>query len=84
MCTLGDLPPGTPWLIRTFARFGRQILRGGFGRAYRRVLTPDPAVVDAWKLPVVAARIGEGIEAEFQALERIARSLINDRDAARP
>ena len=27
MGTLGDLPPGTPWLIRTFARFGRRILR---------------------------------------------------------
>lgn len=84
MCTLGDLPPGTPWLIRNFARFGRRILRGGFVRSYRRASKPDPAVVDAWKLPVVVARIAEGIEAEFPALERMARQLIGDKDAARP
>lgn len=83
MGTLGDLPPGTPWLIRNFARFGRRILRDGFVRAYRRVLKPDAAVVDAWKLPIVVARIAEGIEPEFSALERMARRLIGDKDAAR-
>ena len=79
MCTLGDLPPGTPWLIRNFARFGRRVLRGGFERAYRRMLKADPAVLEAWKLPIVVARIAEGIEAEFPALERLARQLIDDR-----
>lgn len=84
MGTLGSLPPGTPWLIRNFARFGRRILRGGFVRSYRRALKLDLALVDAWKLPVIVARIAEGIEAEFPALELIARRLIDDRDAARP
>ena len=84
MGTLGDLPPGTPWLIRNFARFGRRIVRGGFVRSYRRVLKPDPAIIDAWKLPIVVARITEGIEPEFPALERMARQLIGDKDAARP
>lgn len=78
MCTLGDLPPGTPWLTRTFARFGRRILRGGFTRAYRLMRAPDPGVIEAWKLPVVVARIAEGIEAEFPALKRLARQLLND------
>lgn len=84
MGTLGELPPGTPWLIRTFARFGRRIVRGGFERSYRRVLRPDAAVIDDWKLPIVVARIAEGIEPEFPALERMARQLIGDKDAARP
>jgi hypothetical protein len=81
MGTMGDLPPGSPWLIRTFARFGRRILRGGFVRSYRRVLRPDPAVVDAWKLPIIVARIAEGIEPEFPTLERMALRLINDKSA---
>jgi hypothetical protein len=78
MCTLGDLPPGTPTVLRTLARFGRRVLRGAYSRAYRRRLQPDASVVARWKLPVIAARITEGIEAEFPALERLARQSIND------
>lgn len=68
MCTLGDLPPGTPWMIRTFARFGRRVLRARYSGAYRSVLKPDAAAVEAWRLPVLVGRLAEGIEAERPAL----------------
>lgn len=84
MGSVGDMPPGTPWLTRTFARFGRRIVRDAFDRAYRRNLTPDPSIVEQWKLPVIAARIGEGIEPEFPALFKLARQLINDKTPATP
>jgi hypothetical protein len=75
MCTLGDLPPGTPWLIRTFARFGRRILRSRYNHAYRSVLKPDSRAVEAWRLPVLVGRLAENIEAErpalLQAIERL-------------
>lgn len=84
MCTLGDLPPGTPWLLKTMARFGRRLMRGPFQRSYKKVLTPDPSVIREWQLPTIAARIAEGIEPELPALEKLARKLINDKQGATP
>lgn len=84
MCTLGDLPPGSPALLRVAARFGRRVLRSAFVRSYRRTVRPDESIIEAWKLPVIAARVGEGIEAEFPALFRQARQLIGDRSARTP
>jgi hypothetical protein len=84
MCTLGDPPPGSSWIIRNLARFGRKILRIAFLRNYRRHLMPDLETVEAWKLPVVTARIAEGIEAELPALEKLARQLINDKQETTP
>jgi hypothetical protein len=66
--TLGDLPPGSPIHLRLFARFGRRLLRTAYDRAYRRVLQPDPAVVEAWRLPVLVGRLTEDIEPERKAL----------------
>ena len=79
MGTLGDLPPGTPWLIRTFAGFGRRAVRSAFSRAYRRALPPDPGLVNAWRMPIIVARFAEGLEAEFPALDDLARRLLNDK-----
>jgi hypothetical protein len=84
ICTLGDLPPGTPALLRLAARIGRRVLRGAFVRSYRRTLKLDESVIEAWRLPVIAARIGEGIGAEFPALLRLARQLIGDKRPGRP
>jgi hypothetical protein len=75
ICTLGDLPPGSPWLIRVMARFGRRLLRPTYDRAYRHVLQPDPVVVEAWRLPVLVGRLTEDIEPERKALLSIIRSL---------
>ena len=67
MCTLGDLPPGSPSLIRTMARFGRRILRNIYSRSYRRILKPDPRAVQAWRLPVLVGRLTENIPPERAA-----------------
>ncbi|MEO8457235.1 MAG: aminoglycoside phosphotransferase family protein [Chloroflexota bacterium] len=75
LATLGDLPPGTPTLIRTMAIFGRRILRNIYNRNYCRILKPDPAVVQSWRFPVLVGRFSEGIEAEFEALTKAIRAL---------
>jgi aminoglycoside phosphotransferase (APT) family kinase protein len=74
--TLGDLPPGSPILLRLFARFGRRLLRTTYDRAYRRVLKPDARAVEAWRLPVLAGRLTEGIEPERKALLSSIHSLL--------
>jgi len=76
LCTLADLPPGSPVLIRTFEKFGRQILRGSYNRAYRSVLKPDPKAAGAWQLPVTVGRLTEGIEPERFALLKSIRRLL--------
>jgi aminoglycoside phosphotransferase (APT) family kinase protein len=76
ICTLGDLPPGSPRLLRAFARFGRRVLRFGYSRAYRGVLKVDARAVEAWRLPVLAGRLTEGIEPERKALLSSIRSLL--------
>jgi hypothetical protein len=68
MATVGDMPPGSPWLIRTFARLGRRVVRGRYDSAYRRVLKPDAEAVEAWRLPVLVGRLAEGIEPERKPL----------------
>jgi hypothetical protein len=73
--TLGDLPPGSPILLRLFARFGRRLLRTTYDRAYRRVLQSDRAAVEAWRFPVLAGRLTEEIEPERKALLSIIRRL---------
>ncbi len=76
LCTLGDLPPGSPALIRLLQKFGRQVLRGSYNRAYRSVLKPDPGAAETWRLPVMAGRLTEGIEAERSALLKSIRRLL--------
>ncbi|MDP9181051.1 MAG: phosphotransferase [Chloroflexota bacterium] len=76
MTTLGYLPPGSPWLMRTFARFGRRILRDIYSRSYRRILKPDPMAVQAWRLPVFVGRLTEDIEVERPVLLRTIPTLL--------
>lgn len=75
MCTIGDVPPGTPWLVRTFTPIGRRTIRSIYNRAYRKVLQPDGQVAEAWRLPVMVGRLAEGIEAERPALLKSIRRL---------
>ncbi len=74
MCTLGDLPPGTPALIRIMARFGRRALRLIYARSYSGVLKPDPRAVAAWRLPILVARLSEGIEPERPTILKAIRA----------
>ena len=61
------------------ALIGRNLLVALYLRSYRRVRPLDMAAVKRWEIPIVAARLAEGIEEEVPRL----RALL-ERAAARP
>jgi aminoglycoside phosphotransferase (APT) family kinase protein len=67
---LGSPPPGTSLLLRGMALFGRHILVWLYLRSYRRSRPLEMEAVRRWTVPVVAARLSEGIEEEVPALLR--------------
>ena len=80
MFRLGELPPGSPMLLRVLARFVRRAMASAYLRAYRGQRAVKPAAVRRWGIPVAAARLGDGIEEELPKLmalleERRARAL---------
>ncbi len=68
MFRLGELPPGSPMLIRVLATFVRRAMASAYLRAYRRQRAVEPATVRRWNIPVAAARLGDGIEEETPSL----------------
>ncbi len=64
MMRLGELPPGSPWLIRRLEKFGRGVLRSRYVSTYRKSAGLDMALVERWTVPVAIARLAEGIEEE--------------------
>lgn len=71
MIRLGDLPPGSPIVIRLLALVARGILRRMYANAYKRRYPLDPNLVARWEIPVVANRLADGIEPERPKLLRI-------------
>jgi len=71
MVRLGDVPPGSPLVIRYGAIVARGLMRGAYVRAYRRERPLDLALAARWEIPVAAARIAEGIESENPKLIRL-------------
>jgi aminoglycoside phosphotransferase (APT) family kinase protein len=67
---LAELPPGTPWVLRTVLPFARDLLRGEYLRSYRAA-TKTRDELCAWQLPLAAARLGRGISGERAALLRL-------------
>ena len=68
MFRLGELPPGSPAVMRMLATFARKIMASAYLRAYRRQRAVEPAAVRRWDIPVAAARLGDGIEEETPSL----------------
>jgi aminoglycoside phosphotransferase (APT) family kinase protein len=68
MFRVGELPPGSPMLIRVLARFVRRVMSSAYLRAYRRQRAVEPAEVRRWDIPVAAARLADGIEEETPSL----------------
>jgi aminoglycoside phosphotransferase (APT) family kinase protein len=68
MIRMGSLPPGTPAVIRIGAKFARSVIRRTYERAYRRARALDPRLLAAWQAPVIANRLGDGIEEERDRL----------------
>src|SRR3990172_1764387 len=68
MLRLGEAPPGTSLALRALARVGRSLLVTLYLRSYRRARPLDMGTVRRWEIPVVAARLSEGIEEEVPRL----------------
>ncbi|HSK94835.1 MAG TPA: phosphotransferase [Candidatus Angelobacter sp.] len=66
-----ELPPG----VSAIRRHAITLLRGAFSRAYlrayRRVRPLDADEVRAWRLPILVARLDDGIAAERRPLHRL-------------
>jgi aminoglycoside phosphotransferase (APT) family kinase protein len=71
MIRMGDVPPGSPLVIRYGAIVARGLMRGSYVRAYRRARPLDMALAARWEIPVAAARVAEGIESENPKLLRL-------------
>ncbi|MEO6602673.1 MAG: phosphotransferase [Polyangiaceae bacterium] len=67
---LGELPPGTPWLLRSVLPFARDLVRREYLGRYR-VATNARDELRAWQLPLAAARLGRGVGGERTALLRL-------------
>lgn len=71
MMRLGELPPGSPWLIMRLEKLGRGILRSRYVSTYRKASAVDMALVERWMVPVAIARFAEGIEPEYPKLFKL-------------
>ncbi len=68
MLRIGELPPGSPAVLRTLATFARKIMASAYLRAYRRQRPLEMAAVERWDIPVTAGRVADGIEEETPKL----------------
>jgi aminoglycoside phosphotransferase (APT) family kinase protein len=73
MLAVGELPPGSPALIRALAVAGRGLLRRLYIRGYRGAGALDLQLAARWEPVRAADRLGEEIEGERDALLGIAR-----------
>ncbi len=71
MIRLGDVPPGSPIVIRVGATFARGLMRQSYLRAYRRARSIDRELAARWLVPVAANRLTENIEPERPKLLRL-------------
>ena len=65
---IGELPPGSPLVLRVAARFARSLLRTSYLRAYRHARPADMRVVRQWETLRAADRLAEDIPEERTAL----------------
>jgi aminoglycoside phosphotransferase (APT) family kinase protein len=70
------VPPEIPW--RGVLTRGVGLLRRRYLREYLARIPLDRESIDRWRLPVVAARLAEGIEHEHAALTAEVRRLLGD------
>lgn len=65
---LGELPPGSPLILRLGARVARSVLRASYVRAYRRTRDVDMGIVLRWERLRAADRLMDDIPEERAAL----------------
>ncbi|MFN2545771.1 MAG: phosphotransferase family protein [Actinomycetota bacterium] len=66
----GEVPPGTPLVIRTLRGAGQGVFNRAYERAYRRKAAVDDPSIERWQVAHVAARFSEGIMSEYRTLTR--------------
>ena len=71
MIRIGDVPPGSPLVIRIGAHGLRGLLLGSYAGAYRRARPIDMELVRHWELPVAANRLVDNIPEERPALLKL-------------
>lgn len=78
MQRLGDLPPGSPSVIRLLAPIGRDALAASYLYTYRRRHKVDRRLLKEWRLVRAAARLIEPIPSEHPKLIRYLRKRLNN------
>lgn len=74
-----DTPISEPPILRPFVRAIRNRFTSEYLARYRDIRRLDAAELDAWRLPILAARMAEGIDSERAALHaRIEQELQGD------
>jgi aminoglycoside phosphotransferase (APT) family kinase protein len=71
---IGEVPPGTPRMIRIGRAAGQGFFLRAYERTYRLHAPVDDASLPDWQAAHVAARFYEGIESEYPALTRFLES----------
>ena len=69
----GGVPAYVPWAYRTLLVLARRRFASVYLRRYRHLRTLDDGEVARWRLPILAARLGEQIEAERAAVQALIR-----------
>ena len=73
---LGEMPPDTPVLTRLIVRLGRKLFHRIYLRRYFRLRPDNRDHLIDWKLPITAARLGDGIPEERDQLLTLIRNRI--------
>ena len=68
MIRMGELPPGSPLVIRLGAKVARGVLRTSYSRAYRHARKVDGAAVARWEVLRAADRLADDIPGERAGL----------------
>ncbi len=77
----GEVPPGTPRLVRILQALGRRILEGRYLAAYRGKRPLPGSELQAWGVVAAAHRLAEGIEGEREYLLRTVERAMTDSHA---
>jgi len=78
MMVAGDLPRGTPWLVRYGSRAGRNAFGRAYRSAYQRVRRSDLNTLRRWELVRAFDRLADNIPEERNKLLKIVRSRMSD------
>ena len=65
---LGELPPGTPAMMRRLVTAGRGLFHRTFLKRYFELRPGSREELSAWEFPIVCASLGDGIVEEYAQL----------------